>query len=346
MAKKRVGIKDISERAGVAISTVSHALNGTAPVSDEVRTRILTIARDVGYLAKRQAKGSIAAISKVLIAVPEGALVDSEVNLVSWTILSSITDACRDRGAKLVPHEMGRDARPEEVVAAARELGADGIVIINDDRPIMLETVSGSGLPAVLINGEDPNMLVDSVTPGNRFSARKATQWLIDKGHRRILHMTWEGRQTVSRRRDGYSDAMRENGIGDSDDLILVADGYEPRHGEKAMQEWLARAVDLEGVTAIFCAADNLAFGAMKALKAQGVSVPQDVSIMGFDGIALGELHSPALTTVSVPLRQFGQEAFHLLEQRALAAGQARASHRLELGCDIVVRESVERLKT
>lgn len=346
MTKKRVGMKAISEQAGVALSTVSHALNGTAPVSEEVRNRVLTIARELGYLAKRQAKGSIASLSKLLIAVPEGALPDSDLNLVSWTILSALTRTCAERGVKLVPFEMKEDTAPEEIADEARRLGADGIVLINDDRAEMLKAICETGLPAVLINGEDPDMIIDSVTPGNRFAAQKATNWLLELGHKKIAHLTWRGRKTVSRRMDGFVDALRERGLSRDNGVVLMATGFEPVHGEEAMNSWLADNPDLDGVTAVFCAADNLAFGAIKALKAHGLSVPEDISVMGFDGVALGELHSPALTTVEVPLDQFGYEAFHLLEQRALVGRASRASHRLELGCEIVERDSVARPRT
>jgi LacI family transcriptional regulator, purine nucleotide synthesis repressor len=338
MAAKKIGIREISEQAGVAISTVSHALNGTAPISEAVRNRVLSVARELGYLAKWQAKGAIAALSKLMIVVPEGALPDNDVNLVSWTILSALTRDCEARGLKVVPFSLQEKQDVSAVVAAAKSAGADGIILLNDDRNNLLEAVCDTGIPVVLINGEDPNMHVDSVTPGNRFAAQKAANWLISLGHRRIMHLTWQGRKTVRRRLDGFMDAIAEH---DADGVVVSAGGFEPQFGESAVTGWLAENPDLAGVTAIFCAADNLAFGAIKALKAAGLRVPEDISVMGFDGVALGELHVPALTTVSIPLEQFGQEALFLLEQRALAFGGKRASHRLELGCEIVQRASV-----
>lgn len=341
MRRKKVGIREVSEAAGVAMSTVSHALNGTAPISDEVRDRVRQVARDLGYLAKRQAKGAIAALSKVMIIVPEGALEDSDVNLVSWTILSSLTRDCEARGLRVVPYSLTRIQTAEDVVEAAREAGADGIILLNDDRENLLEAICNTGIPAVLINGEDPDMHIDSVTPGNRFAAQKATKMLMALGHRRIIHLAWPGRETVRRRKDGFMDAYIEQDLPLSDAIVLMADGFFPEYGEKAVSAWLTEHPDLDGVTAIFCAADNLAFGAIKALQKAGFKVPQDVSVMGFDGVALGELYAPALTTVSIPLDQFGSEALSLLEQRAISGSVPRAAHRLELGCEIVERASI-----
>ncbi len=344
MAKK-VGIREISERAGVSLSTVSHALNGTAPISDAVRQKVLGIAAEMGYLAKRQARAAIATLSAIMVAVPENALPDSDVNLVSWTILSALTRDCEARGVKLVPFPMSRGIAPGELVAALRRAEVDGLILLNDDRPALLAAVAGSGVPAVLINGEDPSMLLDSVTPGNRFAAQKATHWLIEQGHRDILHLTWPARQTVRRRRDGYCDALTEAGFGAERVHVVMAEGFDPKCGEAAVRAWLAQnGGGLGPVTAIFCAADNLAFGAMRALGAAGFRVPGDISVMGFDGVALGGLHAPPLTTVSIPLEEFGAEALNLLQQRVLAGRVPRASRRVELGCEIVERASVARL--
>lgn len=341
MAKSKIGIREVAERAGVALSTVSHVLNGTAPISDEVRGRVLEAARELGYLAKRSAKASIGTLHRILMVAPEDALPDSDVNLVSWTILNTLTRECDAHGIKIVPLAIGRDRAVSTVTAAVREANVDGIILLNDDRSALLEAIRKTGVPAVLINGEDPDMHIDSVTPGNRFAAMKATKRLIALGHRRIVHVTWKGRKTVDRRRDGFLDAFDENNIPRENGIVLTAAGYEPQHGEAAVREWLAANPDRQGVTALFCAADNLAFGAFRALQAAGLKVPDDVSVMGFDGVAPSEFHVPPLSTVVIPLDQFGQAALGLLEQQANSAGAMRASHRLELGCEMIERASV-----
>ncbi|WP_176086723.1 LacI family DNA-binding transcriptional regulator [Martelella sp. HB161492] len=337
----KIGMREVSERAGVAISTVSHVLNGTAPISEEVRARVLEAARDLGYLARRSAKASLASLSRILLAVPEDALPDSDVNLVSWTILNGLTRECDAQGIKIVPHTLRRDAPVNAVVLAARDSQANGIILINDDRSALLDAIGRSDIPAVLINGEDPDMHIDSVTPGNRFAALKATKRLMALGHRRIVHLTWKGRKTVGRRLDGFLDAFDENGIDRENAIVVVAEGFEPQHGDDAMTRWIADYPDLAGATAVFCAADNLAFGAMRALKRMGLVVPDDLSVMGFDGVALGALNDPPLTTIFIPLEQFGPAALNLLQERARAGNETRAAHRLELGCALIERASV-----
>ena len=339
---RKVGVKDIAEAADVAISTVSHVLNGTAPISTEVRERVLNAANALGYLSRRREKAAIAILRSVLLAVPSDTLPHNEHNLYSWTLLSALTRECERRAIRVVPMEIDVPLiSGADVVAIARREQVDGILLLNDDRPELLHDIAAARIPAVLMNGEDHEMQIDSVTPGNRFAARYATNWLIDQGHRTILHLTWEGRSTVRRRRDGFLDAFRVNDMPLENAHVLIADGYLPELGAAAITRWLKDHEGLGGVTAIFCAADNLALGAMTSLTRAGVAMPKDVSIVGFDGVALGEFTNPSLTTVSVPLEHMGPSALHLLERRIINTVLNPPAHRLELGCRLTIRGSV-----
>jgi LacI family purine nucleotide synthesis repressor len=342
---RKVGIKDVSREADVSISTVSHVLNGTASISPAVRSRVLDAARRLGYLAQRQAKATISSLETVLLAVPPDTLAQSNINLVSWTVLGALGRECERRGIKLVPLRLeGETNSARAIVDAARSAGADGILLLNVDRPELIQGIAGSGLAAVLINGEDSSMRLDSVTPGNRFASALATNWLISQGHRNILHVTWKGRATIRRRGDGFLDAFAENNLPTEGARFCFAEGWEPHLGEKAIGAWLTQHDGLDGITAIFCAADNLALGVMRGLEARGFQIPRDISVMGFDGVAPGEFTSPSLTTINVPLDQMGPDALHLLEQRVSSDQPARASHRLELGCQLIIRDSVASL--
>ncbi|PXA96177.1 LacI family transcriptional regulator [Nostoc sp. 3335mG] len=341
----KVGIKDVAGAADVSVSTVSHVLNGTAPISAEVRERVLNAANALGYLAQRRNKAAISVLRTVLLAVPTDALPLSDNNLYSWSLLSALSRECERRAIRIVPLEIDKpDFSGSVLVEAARAAEADGILLLNDDRPAVLREIARSGIPAVLMNGEDHEMQIDSVTPGNRFAARHATNWLIEQGHRNILHLTWEGRTTIRRRLDGFLDAFRVNNIASDHARVAFSEGFLPEVGEAAMLAWLDQHDGLDGITAIFCAADNLALGVMKAFGRRGISVPGDVSVVGFDGVALGEFTNPPLTTVAVPLQHMGVSALNLLELRIVNAMLSPPAHRLELGCRLIVRKSVRTL--
>ncbi|MCG5479187.1 LacI family DNA-binding transcriptional regulator [Sinorhizobium alkalisoli] len=342
IVERKTNLKDVAREAGVSLSTASHALNGTAPLTVEVRERVLESARRLGYLEIRRKKATIATLHVVLLALTSDAAPQSDVNMVSWTILNGLRRECERRGIRIVPFvsaTMRLDAA--QVRDAAESEKADGIVILNDDRPELIRALSALNRSMVILNGEDPSMLVDTVTVENRFGARLGTEHLLSLGHRRILHLTWQGRTTIRRRYDGYVDAHLVTGLPVPENMVVVAESYEPRHGKQVMRALLKADRSLRGATAIFCAADNLALGCLEAFAEAGISVPEEVSVLGFDDIVPGEFSTPALSTIQMPADRLGAAALSLLEQRLIANDPLRPAHRLELGCRLILRGSV-----
>ncbi|MQW88896.1 LacI family DNA-binding transcriptional regulator [Sinorhizobium saheli] len=340
--ERKTSLKDVAREAGVSLSTASHALNGTAPLTVEVRKRVLESARRLGYLESRRKKATIAALRSVLLALTSDAAPQSDLNMVSWTILNGLRRECERRGIRIVPFVSALTRLdPAEVRDAAEGENVDGIVVLNDDRPDLIRALSALDKSSVILNGEDPAMLVDTVTVENRFGARLGVEHLLSLGHRRILHLTWQGRTTIRRRYDGYVDAHLVAGLPAPDNMVVVAESYEPKHGEQVMRALLKADRSLRGATAIFCAADNLALGCLKALSEAGIRVPEDVSVLGFDDIVPGEFSAPPLSTIQMPADRLGAAALFLLEQRALANDPLRPAHRLELGCRLILRGSI-----
>lgn len=338
--ERKIGIKDVSKEAGVALSTVSHVLNGTAPISAEVRIKVLEAARRLGYLAKRQQKGAIASLSTIYLAVPPGNLPHNDINLVSWTLLTALSRECERRGIKIVAHNGSPELNAAEILAGAKAANAEAIILVYDDSAKLLRSLASSNYAIVLLNGEDPTMSVDTVAPANRYAARLATQWLLTRGHRRILHLTWRGRSTIMRRQDGFHDAYMDENLPLELGRTLYADGYEPDHARQALRNFIARHGGLDGHTAVFCAADNLAIGALGELQAQGFQIPEDIAVVGFDGVAPGDLTVPSLTTVRVPLDSLAVATLKALEQRLSVSGQDHPTQRIELGCRLIERDS------
>jgi LacI family transcriptional regulator, purine nucleotide synthesis repressor len=340
--KTKIGLREVALEAGVSLSTASHALNGTAPLTNEVRDRVLSCAQRLGYLEKRRNKASIASLRAIVLAVTGDAAPQSDLNMVSWTILNGLRQECERRAIRIVPSiSPGNRIDANEIKRLSQTEKVDGIVILNDDRPELIRNLTHLPIPAVIINGEDPAMLLDTVTAGNRFGARQATEHLLSLGHRRILHLTWPGRTTIRRRLDGYIDAFLAANLPAPTDMVVEAASFEPEEGEKAIRALLAKDRSLKGATAIFCAADNLALGCLKALSEAGIRVPDDISVLGCDDIMPAEFSSPPLSTVQLPSARLGAAAIGLMEQRVIAHDALRPAHRLELGCKLVLRGSV-----
>ncbi|MFJ1309505.1 LacI family DNA-binding transcriptional regulator [Agrobacterium tumefaciens] len=339
---RKTTLKDVAREANVSLSTASHAINGTAPLTTQVRERVLEAARTLGYLENRRQKATIATLRVVLLAMTNDAAPQSDLNMVSWTMLNGFRRECERRGIRIVPYVSATSRLdPVAVAAAADADNVDGIVILNDDRPQLVEALSGLARPVVLINGEDPAMIVDTVTAENRFGARLGIEHLLSLGHRNILHITWKGRTTIRRRYDGYSDAYLAAGLTVPADMVIEVESYEPEWGEAAIRRLLAEQRPLRNATAIFCAADNLALGCLKALTEAGIRVPDDVSVLGFDDIMPAAFSAPPISTIQLPADRLGGAALALLEQRLVAADPTRPAHRLELGCRLVLRGSI-----
>lgn len=339
-----VTLKEIAERAGVSISTVSRVLSGSAPISAKVRQQVMSIAAEQGYPLHKAAKVAETPdpLRHIMLATPRNLMLESELNLVSLTLINRLKALCQQRNIQLSPFVGEPDSiNEQQLLEALHADKANGILIVNDDHPTLLNAVAESGVPAVLINGEDPTMRLNTVMPANHYSATAAVRYLIAQGHRRILHLTWPSRQTIRERERGYRDALAEAGIAVDERLILSLPDFQPLTARDALRHWLAAHPDRLGVTAIFCAADNQAIGVTDALNHHGLRVPQDMSVMGMDDILPLDMLPLSLTTVHLPFEEMARAALQLLTQQLLPAQALGIAQRIELAGHLVVRESV-----
>ncbi|WP_192458002.1 LacI family DNA-binding transcriptional regulator [Musicola keenii] len=339
-------LKDIAERAGVSISTVSRALNGSAPISARVRQQIMAIATEQGYPLHKMDRSGPAPepLRHVILATPRNLMLESEYNLVSLTLINRLKTLCQQRNIQLSPFVGEHDTINEQQLLQTLQGGREsGILIVNDDHPTLLNVVAESGVPAVLINGEDPEMRLNSVMPANCYSAALATRYLIAQGHRRILHLTWRSRLTIRERERGYRDALQQAGIDVDEALILTLPDFHPRTARDALLEWLARYPDRQGVSAIFCAADNQALGVVDALSRHKLRVPEDISVMGMDDILPLDMLPLSLTTVHLPFEEMARASLQLLTQQMTPTQSLGITQRIELAGRLVVRGSVQR---
>ncbi|MCI4185089.1 LacI family transcriptional regulator [Dickeya dianthicola] len=337
-------LKDIADRAGVSISTVSRVLNGTAPISANVRQQVMAIATEQGYPLHKASKtaDNPEPLRHIMLATPRNLMLESDLNLVSLTLINRLKTLCQQRNIQLSPFVGEPDSINEQQLLQALRGGREsGILIVNDDHPTLLNAVAESGVPAVLINGEDPTMRLNAVMPANHYSAAAAVRYLIAQGHRRILHLTWHSRLTIRERERGYCDALVDAGIALDERLILSLPDFQPLTARDALLNWLARHPDRLGVTAIFCAADNQAIGVTDALSQHGLRVPDDISVMGMDDILPLDMLPLALTTVHLPFEEMARAALHLLTQQLLPAQALGIAQRIELAGHLKVRDSV-----
>lgn len=334
-------LKKISEIAGVSISTVSRALANNPAISASVRDKILAIAEETGYLDKLNHKNSSQIMLRsILLVMPKQIIVKDAENRVSFPLIDQLKRDCNDQNIQIFSIVSGSNKiNISDIKTALKKYNVNAVVIVQDDNPRLIEHLKKLDKPVVLINGEDTSMSVDTVSISNRFAAMAATQYLLDLGHEKIIHLTWQGRITIARRCDGYKDAIHANGLTIDDQLIIYCDNYTSTDGREALLNWIKQFPDLKEATAIFCASDQLAIGAIEALRQHNIKVPKDISVLGFDDMLPFGIYDPPLSTVYAPFLSLPKEALNILKERI--KDPSRPVVRVELGCQIKKRVSV-----
>lgn len=326
----RTRISDIASKLGVSTATVSRALSGNGYVREPLQAQIRAAAIEMNY-ALPPARGG----QRVLIAASQAAMIDVKRSQFTTYVLEGLRERAEAQGIGLTTHIFdGYDSLP-----ALREAATDpeliGLMLLTVEDTV-IDYVSSFDLPVVLVNGDDPQMRISSVTPCNRSAASLATRHLMQMGHRRILFLTRPGRRTILRRQEGWRDAL-----GDlyAPELVTKVEDWTAEAAAAAMQQAMASELSFTGIVA---AGDILAVGAILALKQAGVDVPGQVSVIGIDGLPQGQYLQPALSAVEIPMRAVGAQALDLLieTQRLRGAGLDLPARRIELACRLIPRDS------
>jgi len=300
-----LNIDAVAKAAGVHRSTVSRAFSRPEAVKPQTRELILRIAADLGYTMSPVAQ---ALRSKISVFVP--LIVPDMTNPFYAELATTMTQAAGDRGYQLVLCITNGDTeRTAGYLSALQSLYAPfGIVAPSTQVDIDVLKEFGLGERVVVIDRVDAESTVPSVTVDNRRGIELAFDHLRSLGHRRIGYVSGiSGVHTARERLDAYREFAEV-------DPIVLDGGADAEAGTRAAARLLALR---DRPTAIIAANDMTAFGLISALTAQGLRVPTDVSVVGFDGLVLGARYSPVLTTVRQPIADMGNIAIDLAEKKA-----------------------------
>jgi LacI family transcriptional regulator len=319
-------ITEVAREAGVGVGTVSRVVNGSASVRDETRRRVLEAIARLGYAPNAAARAlSTGRTATVGVVAPFFTRASVMARLRG---ISRVLDA---NGYGLVIFDV---ERPEQAPASFGELAGRGrvdavlaITLVPDDAE--LERFAAAGIPVVLVDREHPSL--PSVMIDDMAGGRLATEHLLALGHERIAFIgdiePCDARP-IARRRAGYDAALRAAGIEPDDALVRSVE-----HGhERAAEEARTLLALPEPPTAIFAASDDQALAVLAAAAEDGVRVPDDLSVVGFDDVETARW--AGLTTVAQPLEQSGEQGAELV--LAALAGEPVTPCELEL--QLVVR--------
>lgn len=329
-------LRDVAALAGVSAKTVSNVVNGHDFVKSHTRERVLAAIQELGYQPNLAARNLRTGRTGVLgLAVPElkfsyfAELADSVLQIArsrGYAVLIEQTGGERDTEIKLL-----RDPR----VSMMDGLLFSPLGLTSDDADV-LEV----NYPLVLLGERIFNGPTDHVTIQNVEGAAIATRHLLDSGRRRIAVLgAHEGEQVGSAalRVEGYRAALTAAGVATDPGLIVVRQGWHRTDGAEATRELLSRGVEFD---AIFALNDELALGALRVLFQEGIRVPEDVAVVGFDNVTESQFAMPSLATIDPNRLQIAEIAVDALLDRITNGSGARALRQVEVPATLVARES------
>lgn len=334
MAKRSATIQDVADAAKVSTATVSRALSHPALLSDATRKQVLAAVKTTGYQVNQAARNlRMQRAGAVLVLVPNlGKPFYSE-------ILQGISDGFSGSDfAVLIADTEERPLPAGELAGNFTGGRIDGVICLDGGlAPAALDACREQGVDERIVfacewvEGYD----FPSIQSDNEEGARLAIRHLADLGHRKIAHITGpEGNVLTAARRRGMMEERARLGLPICHDWIIRGD-FSLQSGRDAATKLIAM---VDRPTAVFCAADTVAFGLIAGLHAGGLRVPEDISVIGFDDIDMSEYYVPALTTIRQDRVRLGRTAAAQLLQQVTGSPKTKLNHLLPV--ELVIRSS------
>lgn len=305
---RRHSIKDVAQRAGVSVGTVSNVLNNPERVAQGTRERVNAAIDELGFVRSGAARQLRAGISRTV-----GAVILDVSNPFFTEVARGIEDRLAEDHRILILCSTDEDPdREQRYLRALEEQGVQGVLVTPALRDTThLEALRRRGTSVVLLDrrstkGEMCSVAVDDIKGGELAAAH-----LIEMGHRRIgfVNGPTSIRQCADRRR-GVRRALKAGGVDPEDLVEITVESLNAEGGERAVTELMALR---RRPTAILCANDLMALGVMRTLRASGLSIPDDIAVVGYDDVEFAAMLSTPLTSVRQPKYQLGHAAADLL---------------------------------
>ena len=303
-------IKEVARQAGVSVATVSRAMNQSGPVSSQTRAIIDKVINESGFRPN-----SIGRQLKIARTHTIGVLVPSLKNPIFADAVNGIESAAEQKGYNVLLASSGYSARKERAaVETFLRSRVDGLVltVADEANSQALETISKTKVPFVLMFNPVKESSYSTISIDNRKASFELVCGLLELGHKRIAMIAGkfsESDRSIERQA-GYRDALRQHNV---KNVSITEVGFENQDiGEQIKTLQQAQ----NPPTAYFCSTDVIAIATIRALNQIGKNVPTDVSVVGFDGISIGEWLSPSLATAVQPAEQMGEWAMqHLIDR-------------------------------
>lgn len=327
-------IKDVAKKAGVSVGTVSNAINNIDIVSENTRRKVIKAIKELNFkpnsIARSLSKGKS---NNIAIIVPE-------INNPFFPeLIRGITDYLETKGYyAIIRNTDGSEKKEEIFIRDLNSLFVSGMIITpTDTNGRNFQILSELKVPMVIVDRESDTLKEDIVIVNNHKGAYEAVSYLINCGHKIIIILCGSKHtKTAQNRYIGWEKAMKENGLFNND-YIYWGD-FTIDSGRKNMDEVLKK---FKKVDAVFASNDIIAIGAMQAIRENGLRIPEDISIIGFDDISFSKLLYPPLTTIRQPVYEIGSMASEILLKKIEGKNQQKNVCRYVIDGELVIRDSV-----
>ncbi|GAB6088996.1 LacI family DNA-binding transcriptional regulator [Spirochaeta dissipatitropha] len=338
MKPKRVSAEDVGRRAGVSRTTVSFVLNNTPgkSIAEETRQRVLRAAAELGYTPNEAARRlALTRDRSIGLYICHSKSVFSDAFIIR--LIEGMTQTVNRNRVRLLIHQLPLIG--SDYLQLAREDDVSGVLLLNTHaEDAELRRIVESGFPAAVLDVHQ-TLQVDQVATDNKGGAKEVVEHLLNLGHKRIAMITHAKLEfTASRLRyQGYREALSEAGIEYDDNLVQIGD-----FTEESGYACAVRLIALENrPTAIFAGNDVIAYGVLSAFRDNEITVPDQISVVGFDDDFLSRYLNPPLTTMALPAGGMGGTAVDLLLERMdRDPSEGDAVRTIILPSHLVIRES------
>jgi LacI family transcriptional regulator len=329
-------IQDVAEKSDVSISTVSRFLNGGKNVSEKAQKRIRKAISELDYTPNFMAQTLVKKSSNLI-----GVIIPDIRSSFDSTMLCTIEEYTTARRYNIAICNIADNLEKEcDYLRHLSQMNVCGLIVMNEKQNEQIhKIISGMAVPTAFCGcmGDDPNET--SIIVDDQSAARDATRYLLGMNHRRIAYIGGDMRDQTSRKRvEGFQRAMNEAGNPPEEQYIKYGD-YKIEGGYCLMQE-LLRCDPLP--TAVFASNDDMAVGALNCILDGGYSVPEDFSLIGFDGSYLAEIVRPKLTTMQQPIRQMAEMSVQIIIDQI--TGKSAMVNQIILKHELRERQSCRRI--
>jgi len=332
----KITIKEIAEMSGVSEASVSYVINGKSKVSEHTKHKILEIIKKNNYVANKTGR-KLRTQKNFMITIASPAEASPFDNLFYLDITKAVMEKCAAHGYSLSICRISNDKEkiPNELLGG----NTDGVIFFQSATPNILHELERQQVPFIIADAYTIDLRNITITTDNEYFTETAMKYLISKGHKNIALIT--SRYLPEYYRQTYDAYLRSvSKINPNIPPVWIQTGASD---ENAAYECMRRILDCRHIpTAVFCAGDIFAVGAMKCAGERGYKIPDDISFMGIDDILISSYINPPLTTINIDKKEMGYISFDLLFKRM--SNESVESIKIKT-YKLMERESVKNIK-